>query len=102
MDLERQLRDSLAPREPGAEFESAVMARLSARQGAATRRRGWRLPAALAATLLAAVFGLHWYLVQQRAAHVHQQLVLAMQITSYELNQVQRKLVPNDTQENGT
>lgn len=102
MDLERQLRDSLAPREPGAEFESAVMAQLARRQAAPPRRRGWRLPAALAATVLAAAFGLHWYVVQQREARAHQQLLLALQITSYELNQVQRKLVPNDTQENGT
>ncbi len=102
MDLERQLRDSLAASEPGAQFESAVMARLSARQAASHRRSAWRVPVALAASLVAAAFGLHWYVVQQREAHAHQKLMLAMQITSYELNQVQRKLAPNDTQENGT
>jgi hypothetical protein len=102
MDLERRLRDSLAAREPGADFESAVMARLAQRQSAPHRRVGWPLSAALAATVFAAVFGLNLYVAQQREAHAHQQLMLAMQITSYELNQVQRKLVPNDTQENGT
>ena len=102
MDLERQLREGLAAREPGADFETAVMARLAQRRAVPVRRHGWRVPAALAATVLAAAFGLHWYLVQQRQAHTHQQLLLALQITSYELNQVQQKLAPNDTKENGT
>jgi anti-sigma-K factor RskA len=103
MDLEQQLRASLAAREPGADFESALMTRLAHRQTAALRRHvGWRLSAALAATVFAAAFGLNLYVAQQRQAHAHQQLLLALQITSYELNQVQHKLVPDETQENGT
>ena len=105
MDIEQRLRGSLAARDPGASFDDAVMARL-AQQKAVTpvqaRRRDWRVPAALAATVLAAAFGLHWYSVQQREAHVREQLVLALQITSYELNQVQRRLVRTETQEDGT
>ncbi len=54
------------------------------------------MPAALAATVIAAAFGLHWYAVQQREAHAQAQLLLALQITSYELDQVQQKLVRND------
>jgi len=99
MDLERQLRDSLAARDPGAEFESAVLARLPERGAAPARRDRRRWPMALAATVLAAAFGLHWYGVQQRSASAHRQLLLALQITSYELDQVQQKLVSNGTQE---
>jgi hypothetical protein len=40
--------------------------------------------------------------VQQREAHARDQLLLALQITSFELNQVQQKLVRTDKQENGT
>jgi hypothetical protein len=65
-------------------------------------RRSWRVPVALAATVLAAAFGLHWYSVQQREAHAREQLMLALQITSYELNQVQRRLARTETQEDGT
>lgn len=39
MDIERQLRDSLALRDPGAEFEDAVMARLAAPVRAPRRKR---------------------------------------------------------------
>ncbi len=65
-------------------------------------RRAWRVPAALAASVIAAAFGLHWYSVQQREAQAREQLLLALQITSYELNQVQRRLVRPATQEDGT
>jgi hypothetical protein len=105
MDIEQRLRGSLAARDPGASFDDAVMARLAQPRAVAPvqpRRRSWRVPAALAATVLGAAFGLHWYNVQQREAHAREQLMLALQITSYELNQVQRRLVRTETQEDGT
>jgi hypothetical protein len=100
MDIERQLRDSLAARDPGAAFDDAVLARL-AHAPTQSRHRYWRVPAALAATVLVAAFGLNWYLTQQRQARAGEQLMLALQITSYQLNQVQRKLARTDTQEDG-
>src|SRR5689334_14177560 len=104
MDIEQRLRGSLAARDPGASFDDAVMARLAQQKVAAVqpRRRDWRVPAALAATVFAAAFGLHWYSVQQREARVREQLVLALQITSFELNEVQRRLVRTETLEDGT
>lgn len=113
MDIEQRLRESLAAREPAEDFEDAVMARLAkAHAGAATapaaprsRRPVWRWTAALAATVMAAAFGLHWHAEQQRAARNHEQLLLALAITSYELDQVQQKLVRTDEtgeEENGT
>jgi hypothetical protein len=105
MDIEQRLRGSLAARDPGEAFDDAVMARLARQQatpGVQPARRSWRVPVALAATVLAAAFGLHWYSVQQREAHAREQLMLALQITSYELNQVQRRLARTETQEDGT
>ncbi len=105
MDIEDRLRESLAAREPDQDFDARVMARITAGAGAVAkprRRFAWRLPAALAATVFAAAFGLHWYSVQQREAQTRDQLLLALQITSFELNQVQQKLVLTDRQENGT
>ena len=100
MDLERQLRESLAARDPGADFEARVMTQL-ARQRSATpgRLRRWRLPAALAASIFAAAFGLQWHAARQREARAHEQVLLAMQITSFELNQLQRKLTDREMQE---
>lgn len=91
MDIERQLRDSLAARDPGTEFDAAVLARLAQKEPP-PRRRTWRMPAALAAAVIATAFGLHWHFEQQRAVRAGEQLTLALQITSYQLNQVQRKL----------
>lgn len=109
MDIERHLRDSLAPRPAPPDLEAAVMARLresSAVQGTPPQRRfDWRLPAAFAATVLSVAGGLHWYAGQQRAAHDRQQLMLALAITSSQLNQVQQRLTRPEsirTQENGT
>ncbi len=105
MDIEQRLRGSLAARDPGTAFDDAVMARLARQQAVVAvqpRRRAWRVPAALAATVFAAAFGLHWHNVQQREVHAREQLLLALQITSYELNQVQRRLVRTETQEDGT
>jgi hypothetical protein len=108
MDIEQRLRESLAAREPPAGFEDALMARVrhSPLPAAAPRRSApWRWPAALAATVLAAAFGLHWHQQQQRATRNHEQLMLALAITSYELDQMQQKLIRTDefrTEENGT
>jgi hypothetical protein len=107
MDIEDRLRESLAAREPDQDFDARVMARITAGAKATPalkpqRRFAWRVPAAIAATVFAAAFGLHWYSVQQREAHARDQLLLALQITSFELNQVQQKLVRTDKQENGT
>jgi hypothetical protein len=100
MDIERQLRDSLAARDPGTQFDDAVLARLTlARQR--PPRRTWRVPAALAATLLVVAVGVNWHLAEQRQARAGEQLMLALQITSYELNQVQRKLARTESQEDG-
>jgi hypothetical protein len=101
MDLESRLRAALRPEDPGAEFTAAVMSRVSAPRPAAKPARRWRVPAALAATLFAAAFGLHWHVMQQREA-AGRQLALALEITSHELNEVQKKLVRNGSQENGT
>jgi hypothetical protein len=109
MELEQRLRQSLAAREAPAGFEAAVLARVAQRPGSAALpdRRGlaWRWPAALAATVLAAAFGLHWYAEQQRASRNHEQLLLALAITSHALDEVQQKLIRTDefrTRENGT
>lgn len=109
MDIEQRLRESLAAREPDSDFEEAVMARLGQAPRFGTtrprRRPVWHWTAALAATVFAAAFGLHWHVERQRAAHNHEQLMLALAITSYELDQVQQKLTRNDqfgSQENGT
>jgi hypothetical protein len=100
MDLERQLRENLAAREPDADFEARVMAGLARQRTAAPRRQHkWRWTAALAASALAAATGLQWYAVQQREARAHQQMLLAMQITSFELNQLQQRLTRNEQQE---
>jgi hypothetical protein len=100
MDLERQLRENLAAREPDGDFEARVMAQL-ARQRVAkpVHRRNWRWTAALAASVVAAASGLQWHAVQQREARAHAQVLLAMQITSFELTQVQNKLTRNEEQE---
>jgi len=100
MDIERQLRDSLAARDPGTEFDDAVLAKL-ARAGQRSPRGTWRVPAALAATLVAVVIGVNWHLTQQRQQRAGEQLTLALQITSYQLNQVQRRLARTETREDG-
>lgn len=108
MDIERSLRASLSAREPGAQFEDAVMAKVrAAGQAAAAPRsmRTWRIPAALAATVLAVAVGLHWYAEEQRAARNHDQLLLALAITGYELDRVREKLGRTSEiviEENGT
>ncbi len=108
MDIEQRLRASLAAREPEPDFEARVMARLVVGPAVSSLRRlSWRVPASLAATVCAIAFSAHWYVVQQREAHTRQQLMLALEITSEQLNLVQQKLVHPETdqiqtQENGS
>ncbi|MET0280613.1 MAG: hypothetical protein ABW278_05730 [Steroidobacteraceae bacterium] len=108
MDIEQRLRGSLAATEPPPDFEARVMARLVVGPVASSRRRfNWRPLGAIAASTCAVAFALHWHVAQQREAHVRQQLMLALEITSEQLNLVQRRLVHFETiepasQENGT
>jgi hypothetical protein len=67
--------------------------------------RSWRIPVSLAASVALAFIGVRLIGYQQRhdqAAYAHQQLVMALTITSNELAQLQQKLSPNNAQENGT
>jgi hypothetical protein len=100
MTLEQQLREALRARDPGEDFTRRVLARVQpGRQLVTTNapqsRRRWQVPVALAATLLAALIGLQQlqqYRERERAAQAGAQLLLALQITSHELNEVQRRL----------
>jgi hypothetical protein len=107
MSIENDLKIALArPPDPGEAFTSAVMNRLHATQ---LPRRRWRMPAALVASLVVGISALT-LMQQQRARarteHAQQQLLLALEITSEHLNQVQMKLsAPNPSnthEENGT
>ena len=99
MTLEQQLREALRARDPGEDFTRGVLARVqpgrTALVHAAPSRRARYWPVALAATLLAALVGLQQlaaYRERAQAAQASQQLLLALQITSHELNEVQRRL----------
>jgi hypothetical protein len=98
MDIERHLRRSLAAREPPVDQTAAVLARIQAggRQTPPRRQPRWRLPAALAATVLAAAAGLHWHAARQREVRNYEQLLLALAITSHGLDRVQQKLMHAD------
>lgn len=103
MNIEDSLRDALRPEDPGAQFTARVMAAVSA----APRRRYSRLqlPLALAASLVATAIGLtlmHQQAEQRRGETARQQLVLALEITSAKLNQVQQRLARSGNEENGT
>ena len=105
MDIERELRAALRPQEPGPEFTAAVLRRVEKRASDAKRFSTWRIPVSLAASLALVFAGVRLIGYQQQqdqAAYVHQQLVQALAITSYELNQLQQKISPIDVQENGT
>lgn len=99
MDLENKLRAALQPQDPGPDFVASVMARVqaqpeAARPAPAGRLHAWRMPLAMAATLAVLAVGVNWHLGQRRAERAGAELMLALQITSYELNQLQRKLAP--------
>lgn len=112
MNIEQQLRDALRPEEPDAGFAARLRTRLDAQSaqaaGSAARRphsarRRWRLPGALAATLLLA-FGIaqqvgqrndqrnEQWREQQRELYAHAQLMQALAITSSRLDTVHRHL----------
>jgi len=102
MNIEDSLRDALRPQDPGAQFTARVMSAV----GAAPRRRArLQLPMALAASVVATAVGLgllHSQAEQRRGEVARQQLVLALEITSEKLNQVQQRLVRAGNEENGT
>ena len=99
MDIEQQLRDALRPDDPGPDFTNAVLQQVARREVAAARRlRQWRWPAALAASVAIAVVGFSMVqeLREQQRAQVAQQLAVALEITSAQLNAVQQRLNHND------
>jgi hypothetical protein len=101
MTLERKLHEALRPVDPGANFTAAVLARVRRPQPAPRR---WWVPVALAASLLVVFAGLQTLQQQreqQQALQARQQLLLALAITSEQLNHVQQKLSAQH-QENGT
>jgi len=105
MNIEDTLRTTLRPEDPGPEFTARVMAGIDAGKQP-RQKRGWRLPLALAASVLVAAFGL--VMLQQQAeqrriesAQLQLQLRLALEITSEQLNQVQQRLARNGNEENG-
>jgi hypothetical protein len=105
MTLEQKLGEALRPVDPGPDFTAAVLARVQRAQDQGHRRRSrWQVPVALAASLLVAFAGLA-LLQQQRdreaALQARQQLLLALSITSEQLNHVQQKLSAKN-EENGT
>jgi hypothetical protein len=102
MDIEKSLQQALRPREPAADFTDRVLARV-ALQARTPRRSRWYVPAALAASLVLAAVGVRT-VQQQRAAeqaHSAQQLAIALEITSSQLNQIQHKLNRPRPAENG-
>ena len=103
MNIEDTLRTTLRPEDPGPEFTARVMAGIDAGKQP-RQKRGWRLPLALAASVLVAAFGLvmlQQQAEQRRIESAQQQLRLALEITSEQLNQVQRRLARNGNEENG-
>jgi len=102
MDIEESLRRALRAEEPPPDFTSRVMARVAVATQARRRAR-WQLPLALAASVVLAVVGLGIVQQQREAQRLHsaQQLAIALEITSSQLNQVQQKLNRKQTTENG-
>jgi hypothetical protein len=102
MNIEDSLRAALRPQDPGAQFTARVIAAVSA---APRRRARLQLPMALAASMVATAVGLgliHQQAEQRRVETARQQLVLALEITSAKLNQVQQRLARSGNEENGT
>ena|SRR6187455_230000 len=103
MNIEDTLRTTLRPEDPGPEFTARVMAGIDAGKQP-RQKRGWRLPLALAASVLVAAFGLvmlQQQAEQRRIESAQLQLRLALEITSEQLNQVQQRLARNGNEENG-
>ena len=104
MDIEQSLQAALRPVEPGADFAAGVLARIAVEKQARQRRVRWQMPLALAASLIVAVVGLKIVMQQREAQRIEtarQQLALALEITSSQLNSLQQKLNPNESKENG-
>jgi ABC-type nickel/cobalt efflux system permease component RcnA len=104
MDIEKQLEAALRAQDPGPAFTRAVLARVNANAAPARSVSRWRLPASLAASVLLTLVGawlIERQLQQDRIVLASQQLALALEITSEQLNQVQQKLSRNEAQENG-
>jgi len=102
MDIEESLRRALRVEEPPPDFTRRVMAKV-ATAAQARRRARWHLPLALAASVVLAVVGLGIVRQQREAQQLHsaQQLAIALEITSSQLNQVQQKLNRKQELENG-
>jgi hypothetical protein len=102
MDIEKSLQLALRPEEPSPDFTSRVMARVAA-ESQLSRRARWRVPAALAASLVLLAVGLGLVQQQREVQRLHsaRQLAIALEITSSQLNQVQQKLNRKQTLENG-
>lgn len=105
MDIEKQLGNALRAQDPGTAFTAAVLAKLAREQAVGTRAAPrWRLPVSLAASIVMTVAGawlIERQLQQDRVVLASQQLALALEITSEQLNEVQQKLSRNEAQENG-
>ncbi len=105
MDIEKQLEAALRVQDPGPDFTAAVMARLVQQPVINLRAAtSWRLPVSLAASVRLTLVGA-WLIERQvqqdRIVVATQQLALALEIASEQLNQVQQKLSRNESQENG-
>lgn len=102
MDIEDSLRRALRAEEPPPDFTARVMAKVSA-ASLARRRARWQLPLALAASVALVAVGVGIVQRQREAQRLHsaQQLAIALEITSSQLNLVQQKLNPQQTTENG-
>ena len=102
MDIEESLRRALRVEEPPPDFTQRVMARVNA-QSQARRRARWHLPLALAASGVLAVVALGIVQQQREAQRLQsaQQLAIALEITSSQLNPVQQKLNRGQNMENG-
>jgi anti-sigma-K factor RskA len=106
MDIEDSLRRALRAEEPPPDFAQRVLAQVQAK-GPARSPTGslarWRVPVALAASLfvVAVTVGIVQQQREARRRHSAQQLAIALEITSSQLNQVQQRLNRNRNTENG-
>jgi hypothetical protein len=91
-EFERELRASLARREPPPDFAERVVARLP--QPARPRVSRWRplYTGALAASLAACVFGVAQYREYRKGQAAKAQLMFALEITAQKLHVAQEKL----------
>ena len=96
-DLERELRQALAPRAAPLGFSNKVMARIDhSRKSPSFALWRWFTSVALVtAVLLAVVLGGRWQQQRQQrieGEHARDQVILALRITSSTLQAVQQKL----------